>query len=269
MTQLPIRIAVNYSDHLMKLMEQRPNLVVKVSDWDSTPKVEEVLRRFPKAEFLVHSTLAMASGTTVDHSGRIWNELKALVPMTRTPYLSAHIAYNCEVDYSPEGKWIFGRRLTEDEQIENMRRNVGILRDAFGLEVALENQTNCYGGAFVPHFVQGCTAPEFMIRALEATGCPMLLDLAHVRVNAAFLGMSVEEYLAPLPIETVREIHLSGCRVVKDNLLSDEHVEMEEVDYDLLRRTLSCCHPYAVTLEYDKSCEHLEPQIQRLEHLAK
>ena len=187
MTQPRARIAVNYSTHLMKLMEQRPELVVKVNDWNSIGITQDVLRRFPRAEFLVHLTLALASRTTVNQSGKLWEELKILVPMTHTPYLSAHIAFNCHVDYTLEGKWIFGERLTEDEQIENTKRNVAILREAFGLEVLLENQTNVYGGTIIPPSIQGCTAPLFMARALEATGCPMLLDLAHARVNAAFL----------------------------------------------------------------------------------
>ena len=263
-----MRIAANYSGHLMRLMERRSGIVVKVSDWGSIAAVEAVLARHSDAAFLVHLTLVIGSGATVDRSGKIWEDLKVLVPLTKTPHLSAHIGYNCQVDYAPDGRYVFGRRLPDETLMENMRCNAGLLQDAFGLPLILENQTAVYGGPFIPPFMEGCSSASFINRALETTGCDMLLDLAHARVNAAFHKMTIEDYLAALPLETVREMHLSGCRVIKDGLLSDEHLELEETDYDLLRLTLKRCRPGALTLEYDKDFELLERQIERLEAIA-
>ena len=65
-----------------------------------------------------------------------------------------------------------------------------------------------------------CSHPRFRLEAdpqvtseiLEASGCDLLLDLAHARVGAAYYGISPIEYLNQLPLHKVRQIHLSGPR---------------------------------------------------------
>lgn len=68
---------------------------------------------------------------------------------------------------------------------------------------------------------------------LNETGAEMLLDLAHARVAAAFRQMPVTECLIRLPLEKVRQIHLSGVRVVAGELC-DAHEILIEDDYHLL-----------------------------------
>lgn len=262
-----MRVAANFSDALLDLRDEWPDVAVKVSDWGGLEDVEAVFARGPEADFVVHLTLAMTSPVRVDDSGVVFEELGRIVPRARPDYLSAHIAFNCRVDYDAQGRYVFGERLAEGELIDNLRRNVAILEDAFGLPVVLENQVNVYGGARVPEPVLGCTTPAFINRALEATGCGLLLDLAHARVNAAFLGLDLDDYLAALPVERARELHLSGCRVT-DGRLSDEHAEMSEEDWRQLEVALGRARPDCLTLEYDGEADALRRQLARLRALA-
>lgn len=82
----------------------------------------------------------------------------------------------------------------------------------------------------------------------------MLLDLAHVQVAAAFHTIDVKVYLARLPLERVRQIHLSGTREV-DGVLRDAHEPLQDTDYDLLDWTLRRTKPEMVTLEYFREDE--------------
>lgn len=258
-----MKIAANYSEHLLKIMSERPDVVVKVSDWNSVPKVERTRALFPEAGFLVHSTLVLGSGTPVDRAGLVWRELVHLVRLARPPYLSAHIGYNCQVDYAPSGEYVFGQRLTEDEIVRNIVENVRLLRDAFGLEIILENQVLVYGGGYVPPFMEGCASPRFIRRVVEATDCGLLYDVAHGRVTAAFLDMAEEAYIDAAPLERLREVHLSGCRM-NGGHLSDDHETMEARDYELLNGILRRCRPEFLTLEYDKDEAGLRRQLDRL-----
>ena len=87
---------------------------------------------------------------------------------------------------------------------------------------------------------------RWLISALD-TG--MLLDLAHARVAAMFHALDVKDYLVRLPLERVRQIHVSGTRVV-DGVLRDAHEPLQDADYDLLEWTLRRTTPEMVTLEY-------------------
>ena len=242
--------------------------MVKVSDWNALRSVRQVMAQAPSAEFLVHSTLVPCSGTPVHQSGPIWNELERLIPLTRPPFLSVHIGYNCQVDYDAQGRYVFGPRLAEEALLANLRANVDRLRQAFALDVILENQTLVYGGSFRPPYMEGCADPAFINGAIGATGCDLLLDLAHGRVNAEHLGMAVEDYLQALPLEKTREIHLSGCRAGTDGALADAHEELAEEDYALLEWLLARVRPQVLTLEYDGDGEALVRQLNRLKSLA-
>jgi uncharacterized protein (UPF0276 family) len=91
--------------------------------------------------------------------------------------------------------------------------------------------------------------PATIRRVLSTLDTGLLLDLAHARVAAEFQKMTVEDYLLELPLERVREIHISGVREV-DGILRDAHETLQEADYELLAWVLERTKPEVVTLEY-------------------
>ena len=123
---------------------------------------------------------------------------------------------------------------------------------------------------------------------VAAVGCDMLLDLAHARVSADILGYDVYDYLLRLPLDRVRELHLSGPRplgrlgpkrqkIILDNArtvadrmlfaahnLVDAHEPLDEADYALLEWTLARTQPWAISLEYFRRPQALREQLARL-----
>lgn len=51
---------------------------------------------------------------------------------------------------------------------------------------------------------------EFMSEMARRTGCYLLLDVNNIYVSAQNHGFSAEDYLAGLPLDRVRQIHLAG-----------------------------------------------------------
>lgn len=51
---------------------------------------------------------------------------------------------------------------------------------------------------------------EFLSEMVRRTGCYLLLDVNNIYVSACNHGFSGQEYLAGLPLERVRQIHLAG-----------------------------------------------------------
>lgn len=93
------------------------------------------------------------------------------------------------------------------------------------------------------------SAPTAIRRIISALDTGMLLDLAHARVAAEFQGVPIEAYLLELPLERVREIHISGVREV-GGILRDAHEPLQEADYEILEWVLRSTKPEIVTLEY-------------------
>ena len=62
---------------------------------------------------------------------------------------------------------------------------------------------------------------------MRETGCGLLLDLAHVRLAARVLGVDVRQYAEALPVERIREIHVTGVQRVEGRWL--ERMQRQEV----------------------------------------
>ena len=159
------------------------------------------------------------------------------------------------IHFSPVPSWVvfpalkFGWRLplpAPDRMEKRFVRKITQLKTALPLPVILENIP-------VDRVLNNLmeSDPEVIRRVLNETGIDMLLDLAHARVAADFRQVPVEEYLVQLPLDRVRQIHLSGVRVV-DGKLQDAHETLVEEDYRLLSWALTRTKPDVVTLEYFK-----------------
>ncbi|WP_353544499.1 multinuclear nonheme iron-dependent oxidase, partial [Deinococcus xinjiangensis] len=79
--------------------------------------------------------------------------------------------------------------------------------------------------------------PDFIREALVESGSAFLLDLAHARVAAHHRQEDINEYLSDLPLELVKEIHISGPRMEEAGLM-DRHLTLQDDDWNLLRWTL-------------------------------
>jgi len=75
--------------------------------------------------------------------------------------------------------------------------------------------------------------PIWINEILEKTNHGFLLDTAHARIAARFLGMDVYNYLNQLPLHRVIQIHTSGPRMIRGHL-RDAHETLQEEDYELI-----------------------------------
>ncbi|MDF2881379.1 MAG: hypothetical protein K0R54_1936 [Clostridiaceae bacterium] len=88
--------------------------------------------------------------------------------------------------------------------------------------------------------------------------------------------MPVRDYIKALTLEKVKEIHTVGTKMTEVGL-RDNHLEMNEEDYEILEFVLSITKPDIVTLEYGGFGEHfawrsnkaaIERQLNRINLLV-
>lgn len=189
--------------------------------------------------------------------------LVELAQKSGTPFISAHL------DYIPERDG----ELSQADLLKRIQANVAQLKALTGKEILLENLP------WYPWKTRPCytTDPLFFAEVLSLSGAHLLLDLSHAAVAAWHRGEEAWEYVSRMPLERVREIHLSGPRESEKGL-RDYHRALREADYRLLERVLPRVPSLEVlTLEYMMLHPDHEPdgagimleQLQRLDQMRK
>ncbi len=79
------------------------------------------------------------------------------------------------------------------------------VQDALGRRILLENPKT-----YVEFAQSTLSEAEFISAVVGRTGCGLLLDVNNAYVSCTNHGRDVMAYLAALPLEQVREIHLAG-----------------------------------------------------------
>jgi uncharacterized protein (UPF0276 family) len=204
----------------------------------------------------------------------VLRQTRERLALTSAPWLSVHlgfsaarVAFNEGAGFGPApggdagGMHPASAPLTRDALLKTMTENVRALGDAVGVPLLVENLDYNPTGAY-----EHVCEPGFVAEVLAATEADLLLDLAHAQVSASRLGYTVQDYFAELPLERVRQLHVSAPRP-DGNTLVDAHEPLREADYDLLEELLGETRPWALTLEYGKEERALLDQLDRLRRL--
>lgn len=101
---------------------------------------------------------------------------------------------------------------------------------------------------------------------VKETDALFLLDIPHAMISAQMLDISVETYLAGLPLERTKQIHLSGPRPIK-GYLRDAHDTIGDSEKYWLQWVLDHTNPDVVTLEYFRDEKKLAAQLEELAKL--
>jgi len=109
---------------------------------------------------------------------------------------------------------------------------------------------------------------EFLAEMTRRTGCYLLLDVNNIYVSARNHGFSEDDYLAGLPLDRVRQIHLAGHDPATPdrNIIIDTHDrEVADGVWALYEKALGMIdQPVATMIERD---DHIPPLPELLSEL--
>ena len=222
--------------------------------------VERSVAQFPDRPLLLHNSVfnwSLAHPTALEDQ-QIVARTRAALERTRAPWLSVHLGFSAAEVFFDVHMTARSPALPRDELFANICRNIRALASAIAVPLILENLDYCPGGAYE----QICD-PAFIAAVLNETDAGLLLDLAHARVSASRMGVPIEDYLGQLPLERVRQLHISGPRS-RDGVLFDAHESLLDEDYALLEWVLERTQPWALTLEYNREEAELCAELARL-----
>jgi len=228
------------------------------------PFLADARTAFPDFPMLLHNCLYHWS---LSHPGGLRHMEAGTKTIERlglagSPWYSLHLGFSCaDVDFRDEAIQRLSPTLQEETVFERICLLLTQLTDLLPVPVLIENMDYNPTGAY-----ETVCRPDFICRILEQTNTFLLLDLAHAQVTASAMGIPVEAYLAQLPLEKVRQIHLNrpGWH---ENRMVDAHLALEEEDYALFASIFERTHPWAVTLEYNRDESRIPGQTQRLRQI--
>lgn len=238
-----MKLAVNYSDEAALLLAQgrvRVDLL-KSTEWPDMLAASQAL-----CATYVHFDLRAGDGRLREAD---WPGVRDLLARTASRHVGVHL---CPMPAHFPGRAPDDPTLQEDV-LERLIGEVSLAVERFGAAGVLVENMPYWGGAD-PYVVRPAVTPAVIRRVVEATGCGLLLDIAHARIAATTLGWDVRAYIASLPVDRLGEIHISGVRDVNGRTM--DHMPLTDEDWDLTQWALDrirggdWAEPYVAAFEY-------------------
>jgi uncharacterized protein (UPF0276 family) len=214
--------------------------------------LRQVRERHPVALHGVSMSIGSADGLRPDYLRR----LKALVDEIEPLFVSDHLSWSRIGQFNSHD--LLPVPYTK-EALDIVCANISQAQDALGRAMLFENPSSylAFGDAAMTEW-------EFLAEMSKRTGCELLLDVNNIYVSAANHGFSTQDFIAGIPFERVRQIHLAG-HSQGENLLIDTHDSpVSEGVWRLYAQVMAQVGPVATMIERDDEIPPLEDLMLEL-----
>jgi len=172
--------------------------------------LERARANYPLSLHGVGLALGSAEGVDRTHLARVKRAIERFEPAL----VSEHACWgHSEGEYFND---LLPLPYTE-EAVELLARQVGEAQDFLGRQLLIENVS-----AYVAFEHSRLNEWEFLGAVAARCGCALLLDVNNIYVSSMNLGADARAFIAGLPLNSVREIHLAG-HARNGAILIDDH----------------------------------------------
>lgn len=160
--------------------------------------LDEVREKHPVIIHGVSMSIGSADGLDTDYLTKLQRLERRVDPL----WVSDHLCWTRTSAHNSHD--LLPLPLTA-EALDVVCANIDRAQDALGRAMLFENPSSYLT------FPQDEMAEwEFLTAMTQRTGCYLLLDVNNIYVSAQNHGFSAQDYLAGLPLDRVRQIHLAG-----------------------------------------------------------
>ena len=169
--------------------------------------------------------------------------LKALVDTFNPASVSEHLSFNHSHQQFANDLLPIPYTRTALDRIAG---HVAHIQDTLRRPILLENLSS-----YLEYPGNEMNEGEFLAELVSRTDCGILLDINNLYLNHINLGTAVNEVLAALPADAIREIHLAGFSHC-DGLLIDTHSQpVHEPVWRLYQQVIQRIGPRPTLIEWD------------------
>jgi uncharacterized protein len=133
-----------------------------------------------------------------------------------------------------------------EEALAHVCARVTQVQDVLGRELLVENVSTylAFADAEIPEW-------EFVAAVARRTGCRLLCDVNNIYVNSVNHGFDADAYLAALPADAIREIHLAGFDASGPCLIDTHGAPVAPEVWALYDRAIARFGPVPTLIEWD------------------
>ncbi len=149
-----------------------------------------------------------------------------------------------------------------EDAVKHVSQRIKQVQDFLGRQITIENVSY-----YTPVAAEMDEA-TFITNVVKEAGCKFLLDVNNVFVNAFNHNYDAKTFIANLPLDQVKYIHMAGHTKVSPNLIIDTHGEaIIDPVYELFEWTLERVNQVPVLLERDFNIPEMEEMQSELNNL--
>lgn len=218
--------------------------------------LDQVRERLPVILHGVSMSIGSAGGLDEDHLARLRTLEQRIDPL----WVSDHLCWTRTSAHNSHD--LLPMPLT-GEAMNAVCANIDRAQEALGRAMLFENPSS-----YLTFPEDEMNEWEFLTEMTRRTGCYLLLDVNNIYVSACNHGFSAQEYLAGLPLDRVRQIHIAGHEPAtpERNIIIDTHDrEIAEGVWDLYATAIGML-PQAVATMIERD-DHIPPLSDLLAEL--
>ena len=160
--------------------------------------LDAIRERYPVAMHGVSMSIGSTAGLDRDYLVR----LKLLADRVRPLWVSDHL---CWTGFNGHNTHDLLPLPYSEEALDTVCANIAVAQDVLERPMLFENPSS-----YVQFADSGMTEWDFLAAMCDRTGCYLLLDVNNIYVSSRNHGFDAGSYLAAMPADRVRQIHLAG-----------------------------------------------------------
>ncbi len=187
------------------------------------------------------------------------DELARLRRSIDAAFVSDHLCFGTERGHYAHDLWPLPRT---EEALVHVAARIQRVQDRLGERILVENVSTYLE---FPENELGEAA--FLGAVAERADCFILLDVNNVIVNAKNHGLSPTDFVATLPVERVRQLHLAGHTDHGTHAIDDHGSRVPDAVMELYRHVLRRFGRVPAIVEWDDNVPTLEELEQEMERV--
>jgi uncharacterized protein (UPF0276 family) len=201
--------------------------------------LDEVRERVPVAMHGVSMSIGSADGLRPDYLIR----LKALADRVRPLWVSDHLCWTGVEGFNSHD--LLPLPYTE-EALERVCANVLHAQDVLERPLLLENPSS-----YLVFADDEMSEWAFLAETCRRTGCFLLLDVNNIYVSGTNHGFDPQAYIAGIPADRVRQVHLAGHSAGRGLLIDTHDQPVPDPVWRLYEAAMQRLGPVATMIERD------------------
>lgn len=218
-----MKLAVNFSKEAEKLLNDKSITVdmFKCPDFSK----DLIYQAENTKSCYIHFGLNAGSGQMNNVNWQVIDELRK---HTQTPYVNVH-AVAFAKDY-PNVDVLTTDSYQINKMINSTITDIEFVSQKVDVENIIIENVICRGEG--ENMMKPIIDPRVFSEIVKETGCGFLLDIAHAQMTSMCLGLDVKDYISQLPLNHLKELHITGIQLDKNGRLRDS-MPMTSKDWSL------------------------------------